>query len=489
MFSGSRLYTVAFYAYVALLLGCSATPLPEIVETIDEIDSREPAALLAASRSATESRLMREVLRVDDQSNLCQGLVSHNRKVLIERIKKPPFDRYVNDVAFGTRLIRISDSDPSEVHKPLYSSIQAWNADESLLILRRVKPWKSDYVLLDGQNYRFIRALDLLPSDERQLLWSHTDPDILYYVSKEREYEGWFVRFNVRSNERRRVRDFGSLCTESVPDSGLNAQMQSLDNDLFGFRCETAYGPSMLSYRMSTNNLAKAQSGGSVQWSSDYAPMPAPSGQRMEMQGRVVSPQLDQVIHKLDQAVFSERGSLGLTFDGADALFQTVFDVSPQGCDGSEHKGVAHLTEFNLENGQCRAVISQSQGWPYTTTGTDVSAVSRHRPGWVALSSVGYDQFEFLAGSREAPALTSEIYLVNTDPANTQLCRLAHHRSYAKAALNANYPPQLGEPQVTISPSGTRILFGSDWYDSGSVDSYVIELPGFVSRNSVTGNS
>jgi len=42
---------------------------------------------------------------------------------------------------------------------------------------------------------------------------------------------------------------------------------------------------------------------------------------------------------------------------------------------------------------------------------------------------------------------------------------------------NANYQPYFGEPHVTISPTGTRLLFGSDWYDSGAVDSYVIELP------------
>jgi len=57
------------------------------------------------------------------------------------------------------------------------------------------------------------------------------------------------------------------------------------------------------------------------------------------------------------------------------------------------------------------------------------------------------------------------------------VCRLAHHRSTGKLAQSGEYNGYLGEPHVTISPSGTRLLFGSDWYDSGSVDSYVIELP------------
>jgi len=67
----------------------------------------------------------------------------------------------------------------------------------------------------------------------------------------------------------------------------------------------------------------------------------------------------------------------------------------------------------------------------------------------------------------------------STDPDNEVVCRLAQHRSFAKHAKKGGYPGYFGEPHATISPSGTRILFGSDWYDSGAVDAYVIELPSF----------
>jgi len=93
--------------------------------------------------------------------------------------------------------------------------------------------------------------------------------------------------------------------------------------------------------------------------------------------------------------VFHEHSSLGRTANGQDALFQTIFDPSPNGCDGGESKGVGHLAVFNLETGKCRSVINQSGGWPYTTSGTHISAVARHRPGWVAMSSIGYGSFEY----------------------------------------------------------------------------------------------
>lgn len=43
-----------------------------------------------------------------------------------------------------------------------------------------------------------------------------------------------------------------------------------------------------------------------------------------------------------------------------------------------------------------------------------------------------------------------------------------------------------GEPHVTISPIGTRLLFGSDWSgseDGVSVDSYVAELSSYTLEN------
>ena len=95
------------------------------------------------------------------------------------------------------------------------------------------------------------------------------------------------------------------------------------------------------------------------------------------------------------------------------------------------------------------------------------------------MSSVGYDQFEWFTNKRKAPTLFSEIYLVNTDPENEEVCRLAQHRSFGKKATRGGYKPYFGEPHATISPSGTRVLFGSDWYDSGAVNAYVIELPGY----------
>ena len=71
--------------------------------------------------------------------------------------------------------------------------------------------------------------------------------------------------------------------------------------------------------------------------------------------------------------------------------------------------------------------------------------------------------------------LEQELYLANTDEDNRTVCRIAHHRATGRRGSIGYF----AEPHPIISPSGTRVLFNSDWNDSGQVDAYVLELPSF----------
>ncbi|MBX2881011.1 MAG: hypothetical protein KTR32_13800 [Granulosicoccus sp.] len=416
--------------------------------------------------------------------NLCEGLFTSKDRVEVPAVNKPPFMKYYREPAFGTRVIRITNSKKGEVHKPAYSTMQAWNADESYLLLYRGGN-DSGHVLLDGRSYKTIRELDIVPSDIEEVLWSHTDPDVFYYVSKYSRNYGSFKKYSVKADRSTVIRSFHDLCgKKGLPTNGNDPMMQSMDDDLFGFRCQLSDDSyQMFTYRPSTDEVISQGLSESAGWEPWTAPIPGPSGKQLWLQGSVLDPDLKTVKLKHDMAKFSEHGSIGLTHDGQDAVFQVVFDPSPNGCNEDLWQGVGHLVVHSMETGECRSVVSEAKGYPYTTSGTHVSALAHKRPGWVAMSSVGYGSFEFFTSKRKAPALFSEIYLVNTDPDNEVVCRLAHHRSYSKDAKRASYRPYLGEPHATISPSGTRILFGSDWYDSGAVDAYVIELPAYRAAN------
>lgn len=411
--------------------------------------------------------------------NLCEGMFTGTERVAIPPVAKPPFKRYYKDPAFGSKVIRITNARQGEVFKPAYSSMQAWNADESLLLLYKAGA-NSAHILVDGKTYEPFRELKIIPSDLEEVFWSHTDPDVFYYVSKYSADYGVFNKYSVKADKSTRIRAFHDICgPKGLPTGGNDVQMQSLDDDLFGFRCRpSADEYVMFSYRLSTDEVVHAPLK-SAGWEPWTAPIPGPSGERFWLQGKVLAPDLKRVLLDQDMKKHSEHANIGQTHDGQDAVFQVVFDPSPKGCDEDLWQGVGHLVVHNMETGECRPVINESKGYPYTTTGTHVSSQAYKNPGWVALSSVGYGSFEYFTNKRRATTLMSEIYLANTDPDNEVVCRLAHHRSFGKSATRGGYKPYFGEPHATISPSGTRIAFGSDWYDSGSVDTYIIELPAY----------
>jgi len=293
------------------------------------------------------------------------------------------------------------------------------------------------------------RISDIEPADLEEVFWSHTDPDKFYYVNKYSKGIGEFREYSYKADSHRVIRKFEQICgARGVPTAGGDVHQQSLDDDLFGFRCRVNNSDwSMFSYQRSTDTvITRAMGEDRSPWHPWAAPTPAPSGKRFWLQGAVVDTDLQTVNRKLDMNKDSEHSSTGQTHDGQDALYQVAFE---------------------------------SGGYPYPTSGTHISARAYKAPGWVALSSIGYEQDQLLTGKRKAPVLYSEIYLANTDPDNGEICRVAQHRSYGKNAKNGNYNPYFGEPHVTISPSGTRLLFGSDWHDSGSVDTYVVELPAY----------
>ncbi len=417
-------------------------------------------------------------------ASLCEGLTSHTQSVSVPLVAKPPLGKYYREPAFRTRVMRITDSGKGNVTKPMYSTVQAWNSDESLMILFHRSGKRQGHYLYNGYDYSLIRRLDIVPSDIEDIFWSHSEPRSLYYSSKASGEYGHFYKYNAGSGSRQLIKDFTPVCKGTVAQAGGDVQMQSLDDDLFGFRCLDRGAKNKkhiaFTYRISTGETSVMALGDGTQWHNWAAPMPTPNGRSVYLQAHTLSANLKSVRNKLDMSKSGEHGNMGLSYSGQDALFQVSFNEAPNGCNGDPAKGVGHLVEYNLETGGCRSVISTANGYPYTTSGTHLSAQAYRRPGWVAGSSIGYqEQLPAFRNGSPAKALFSEIYLANTDPRDTVLCRLAHHRSTGKYSKTKDYPPYFAEPHVTISPSGTRLLFGSDWYDSGSVDTYVIELPSY----------
>jgi hypothetical protein len=390
---------------------------------------------------------------------LCAGLVRDKDARPMSALAKPAVGATIVDPEFGTSIRRITAVSTSEgenaVIKPMYGTVQAWNADESFLIL-----WHRGrgHELYDGRNYRFLRALDFVsPTDIEQVLWDPVDPDVLYYPSKYNAIPN-LMRYRVSTGRSEVLVRFDFCPVDWGQSLSLGADPMYTswgpESKVIGLMC----GEEKFLYDVATGKvIVRTRAPGLV------APQPGPSGRYAYWWGKIYD-RAFRTVHDLNLANPGEHASLGRSAaSGHDLFLSVIFDPPPGGSDEAD---VGSLVRFDMQTGERRVIIGYATGYPYPPSGTHVSAIAHRRPGWAAVSSIG--------DPRGRDLLHNELVLANVDTG--EVCRVAHHRSWAGEGRWGYW----AEPHVVISPSGTRLLFGSDWGNGASVDSYVVELPAYA---------
>ena len=393
-----------------------------------------------------------------DTANLCDGLITDKNNHPMTALAKPAQGVAVTDPEFGTKIRRISAAETGAVIKPMYSTVPAWNSDESYLILYHTGGSYSGHHLYNGKTYQHIRLLNISPPDLEQVFWSTTDPDILYYVDN--YYNNGttpvLVRYHVSTDSTDPIHAFNS-CNRVT--SGSDPMFTSWDSNIFGLYCVQGSTAARFSYNMSTDTESPK-----VSYLGYDAPLASATGNLFFFPGLGNADILDSngsLVRTLDIGSAAEHASLGMLADGTDTYYGVDFS-------GGISCGTGALVAHDMTNGNCRVIIGESTGYPYPPAGTHISALAYKKPGWVAVSMVGYNY-------DGQSLLDNEIVLANTNPGGS-VCRVAHHRSFGKAGPQGYW----AEPHVITSPSGTRILFGSDWGGSITVDAYVVELPSYI---------
>ncbi len=405
--------------------------------------------------------------------DLCAGYRTDNRYDAIPPLALPNYLEPYTDPTFGAQVTRITQAAIGEVIKPLYSTVQSWNADESRMILYHTGGKEPGHYLYDGKSYEPLRHLNISTGAIEDVFWHHTDPNRFFFLSAYFTNYGSLMSYNIVTNTSTVVADFLDNCDEGqLTKAGNSVSMQSLDDNSFGLRCDFNGKTMALVYHVDTARAFSLSIGDGTKFEKWYAPNISPNGRFAFLNGFVLDFALKTQLNELDLFEFHSHSSLGTQANGRDALFTTAFDYSPDGCDEAGDDGNGALIVHDLESGECRSIVSPANGYGDPVSGTHVSAIATRKPGWVAMSSIGYDKLQLLRNGKPAPVFWSEIYLVNTENTKIEACRLAHHRSHGKDGKTG----YLAEPHVSFSPSGTRLLFGSDWHDSGFVNTFVIEL-------------
>jgi hypothetical protein len=379
-------------------------------------------------------------------ADLCQGLVQDRQPHPMTPLAKPAAGETTQDPQFGTTIRRITavpQVGPDPAIRPLYATVSAWNADESLLLLYNVG---NGYELYDGRDYRFLMPIDIEPSDIEHVYWHTSDPDVLLYPSGR-----FLMRFHVQKALLEPIREF-EFCTGSVT-AGPDPMFMSWDSNVIGLQCDEQ----VFIYRVSDNTVTGRAP------TSLTAPQVAPSGTRAVTSGYVVDLGL-HVQRRLDLGNALDHASLGRLGNGNDTYNTVAYDPGPAGSD------VGSLVTFDMTDGSSRVIVGPATGYPYPPSGTHVSALAYRAPGWTILSIVGDPSGQGV--------LDNEIVLADTNTG--QVCRLAHHRSFGSGNTRLARP-YWAEPHAVPSPRGTRVVFASDWGNGHTVDTYVLELPSFGS--------
>ena len=433
--------------------------------------------------------------------NVCQGL-----GLVSDKLDKPLSNSFPNlalgqsfvDPKFGTTIRRITNvtgdgRGANTFLVPAYSTISAWNADESYLILYRAGGNSATRVheLYNGKTYAFIRALNDLPYvDIEQFYWDTTRPNILYGADNSNDT---LYEYNVDAPAGSRltaIRSFQTQCGSRSITGGDDPFFNSFDSKVFAFACET--GGAMFSYNRATDTVGTLSPTGAAQprATSGTSPQATPSGTRLFVNqpksasgpngavacgggsGNTVRVyDLNMVAGAcLDMDSGDEHGATNLNFNGTDSYNTVHFGDGPSGT------GVGSVVQWNMQgtpNGQNRIpgriLVGESNGYPYPPSGTHISGNSFNRTGQIAVSVIG--------DPSGANLLDQELLFIDGDPATNpgnHVCRVGHHRSNT-------HDEYFAEPHPSISPSGTRIVFGSSWGNAtGSVvNAYVVELPGY----------
>ncbi len=442
---------------------------------------------VSASFSTTSTTAMTVTGTTANNPPLCTGLINQGQFVHGMIPRPQPALGHSYTAQYGATITRISDvaamnngADGAIV--PMYSTVPAWNADESYILLYQTAAYStsgipSHYLLYNGKPpYGFIKVLDFgnsgsAPADVEDAYWSPTQPDILYYITDYGVPNGNFgpvlVQYNVTtdtvivlhvfstpSGASPAQVDFGHILYGSWANTGNNL--------IVGVRWQGTY-PNAWS---TSYNITTGKEG---QWVYDttgyYSGLQtAPSGNVGMIDGKVVMP-TTQVALRTIQTDPSEHGDLALLANGDDAWVSSQY-----GSSAYPSVPFGNIIVEDLETGEVTTVVGQANGWGYPGVTSHISALAFQAPGWVANSIVGTPNGNGL--------LDQMLLLANINTG--QVCELGHHHSNGSDPSNGGGPRGYwAEPHVVISPTGTRILFGSDWNGGPTVDTYVLTLPSY----------
>lgn len=362
-------------------------------------------------------------------------------------VDRPGTTEATIDPAFGAPIVRITDADLDQAMLPVYSTVQAWNADSSRILLYRAG---GRHVVFEVGNTEPVAELALALPDIEQVFWDAQDPSLIWYAEQEVAGEGGarVVAFNIETEAVERSVAFDGCLSLGGGES--TGGFLSHDGSVMGMWCDEGDGESS----WITFNPMTGDTIGRRPAEAAAAPIPSASGELVviDVDGDIVvfDAELTEEVRRFS---WPESFVLAAGRDGRDVLAGVRFS-----------EPAASVITVDLLTGDESIIIGPEDGYPYPPGGVDFSAAAPGRPSLLAVAT--------RSDSPDDPALlVGEIFLVDLALDDPVATRLAHHRATAgnESAIGA-----WARAAPTLNRDGTGLLFSSDWFLGDRVDTYEI---------------
>jgi hypothetical protein len=376
--------------------------------------------------------------------HLKEGLIAPSMPAFAD----PPKGALVSEPTFNTCLTRVTDhasEPPVNFARNDYSRRQAFNADSSFVL---IYDGSGSWHLYDANTWKWVRELTPLAGDAEPQ-WHPTDPNTLYYLPINGGTK--ILAVDVRTNATRTLVDFaGRLPWAGAAHIWTKSEgSPSEDARFWGFQVEDS-GFGLLGFivwDMMNDKIV-----------GTMASNKRPDHCSMSATGRwfVISWDDGTWAYSPDFATKkqlharSEHSDLAIGADGHD------YYVS---IDYQSNEGWMFMTD--MDTGVRQNLLPTYLAGSYTAV--HFSGKAFDRPGWVLVSTYG--------DGGPAQWLHDKVFVMEMK-ASPRVYELAFHRS----EVGSQY---FAEPHASVNRDFTRIMFNSNWGNSGSsdIDAYSIRLP------------
>lgn len=339
----------------------------------------------------------------------------------------PPVGVSLHETPLQTSVTRVTSNSRLGVRNGLarhhYSKQQAWNADETLLDAGGRLISMSDYS---------VSPATIAMSRSRN--WSNLDPDIMYGIRFSGQRSNEFARYNVHERRSELIRRFDDFYTCRMGDGEGNI---SNDDRYVALVCTNpGQAPTLISFDIADNRiLGQKRLAHDYNWagfsqSGEFVVVEYSSGSSIDNQLLIFNQNLDHLrtVHNN-----IEHGDLAFDVDGNEIYL--MIDA-------------LEMSYIELETGTRRELKFANSGSLFNHG--HVSCRNLRRPGWCYFSNG-----EGVVGAVKIAS-----------PAEVEVW--GFHRS-----SRVSYDVL---PKASVSPSGSQVIFTSDWYGTGEINDYIVKL-------------